>query len=76
MILFINTLVLSFDLHLHLYLNQPLGRGGDAAITGGLSANMNRGIVRNSTVIEILIRLLCQEREAEPKRREMLFRGK
>lgn len=51
------------------------GHGGDAAIGGGLSTNMNRGIVRNSTIIEILIRLLCQERETDPNRREMLFRA-
>ncbi|KAK8753542.1 hypothetical protein OTU49_000207 [Cherax quadricarinatus] len=49
--------------------------GSDAAMPGGLLPSVSRGIVNNSTVIEILIELLCREREPDPKRREVLFKA-
>nr|XP_045611795.1 eukaryotic translation initiation factor 2-alpha kinase 1-like isoform X2 [Procambarus clarkii]XP_045611796.1 eukaryotic translation initiation factor 2-alpha kinase 1-like isoform X2 [Procambarus clarkii]XP_045611797.1 eukaryotic translation initiation factor 2-alpha kinase 1-like isoform X2 [Procambarus clarkii] len=71
-----------FNWHNDLPLLQPItsfspmqGQGGDAAIPGDLLPSISRGIVNNSTVIEILVKLLCREREADPASREVLFKA-
>lgn len=55
-------------------LTHHLGLGVDRAVEVPATSDQEN-IVNNSTVIEILVHLLCREREANPTRREFLFRG-
>lgn len=50
------------------------GLGVDRAVEVPATSDQEN-IVNNSTVIEILVHLLCREREANPTRREFLFRA-
>lgn len=61
-------------LTIHSSLDYSLGLGGERAVEVPATTDQEK-IVNNSIVIDILVHLLCREHEADPTRREYLFKG-
>ncbi|XP_042211166.1 eukaryotic translation initiation factor 2-alpha kinase 1-like isoform X2 [Homarus americanus] len=56
-------------------LGQSISDGGAAAMPTEIFTISNQGVLNNCNIIEILIHIVCQHLQPEPKKREILFRA-